>query len=66
MLIVTAKMSPQGVSIEYIEPTSGVQATEKETAQYRQEIELDRQRRERGVRKIDPLGVSGSSRPLRL
>lgn len=39
----------------YVEPTSGVQATEKELGRIRRELALDRERRNRGVTRIEKL-----------
>lgn len=55
MLQHTTKLSPQGIKIEYVEPTSGVQATDKELGRYRRELALDRERRNRGVARIEKL-----------
>lgn len=55
MLQHTTKESPQGIKIEYVEPTSGVQATEKELGRIRRELALDRERRNRGVTRIEKL-----------
>lgn len=55
MLQHTTKESPQGVKIDYVEPTSGVQATEKELGRIRRELALDRERRNRGIARIEKL-----------
>jgi hypothetical protein len=55
MLQHTTKESPQGIKIEYVEPTSGVQATDKELGRIRRELALDRERRNRGVTRIEKL-----------
>lgn len=54
MLQHTTKESPQGIKIEYVDPTSGAQATEKELGRIRQELALDRERRNRN---IDPRSI---------
>jgi hypothetical protein len=55
MLQHTTKLSPQGVKIEYVEPTSGVQATEKELGRIRRELALDRERRNHTVARAEKL-----------
>ncbi len=60
MLQIITKESPQGVRIEYVAYLQA--ATDKQLGQYRRELELDRERRQRGVHRIDPLGVAGVRR----
>jgi hypothetical protein len=67
MLTTTAKTSPQGVSIEYINLPSMVAATEKELAQYRLELKLDCERRNARIpaNKVALSGFGSSARSNR-
>jgi hypothetical protein len=43
-LTLTTKTSPQGIKIEYVDPTSGVQATPAELGRYRKLVALVREK----------------------